>query len=252
MSFGMFDPCGHSDIMRVHFEVGETAVTVVSDKEYIDVAEEAIFEAREIIQKKIAEDWFFGTTYDPYPSKKDDELIERMCQASLMAGVGPMAGVAGAVAFYAVKKMKEAGAKFAIVENGGDIALLIDRDITVGIFQNDERFKGLALSIPKREGIFGICSSSGAIGPSVSLGNTGISTVFSDDVILADACATALGNMIKDGSEEEMSSAVERIGRIDCVKGCLCIANGKMAMFGEVPQLVKADNNVEASSIIFF
>ena len=118
MPLGMFNACRYPDIMRAHFEVGETAVTVVSDKEYIDVAEKAIFEAREIIQRKIAEDPFFGTTYDPYPSKKDDELIDRMCQASLMAGVGPMAGVAGAVAYYAVRKMKEAGAKFAIVENG--------------------------------------------------------------------------------------------------------------------------------------
>jgi len=251
VSLGMFDACSDPDIMRAHFEVGETAVTVVSDEEYIGVAEKAIFEAREIIQRKIADDPFFGTTYDPYPSSDEDELIERMCQASIIAGVGPMAGVAGAVAYHAVKRMKEAGAKFAIVENGGDIALLIDRDVTVGIFQNDERFRGLALSIPKREGIFGICSSSGKIGPSVSLGNTGISTVFSDDVILADACATALGNMIKEGSEEEMSYAVESIGRIDCVKGCLCISNGRMAMYGEVPQLVRSDGGGEASSIIF-
>lgn len=238
--------------MRAHFEVRETAVTVVSDSEYIDVAEKATFEAREIIERKIADDPFFGTTYDPYPaSDDDDELIRHMCQASVLAGVGPMAGVAGAVALYAVTRMREAGAKYAIVENGGDIALLIDRDITVGIFQDDERFRELALSIPEREGIFGICSSSGAIGPSVSLGNTGISTVFSDDVILADACATALGNLIKTGDEEEMSSAVEKIGNIDGVKGCMAISNGRMAMFGDVPQLVRADGGTKASSIIF-
>ena len=116
---------------------------------------------------------------------------------------------------------------------------------------DDERFGKLAFHIPKREGIFGICSSSGAIGPSVSFGNTGISTVFSDDVILADACATALGNLIKDGDEDEMSSAVESIGGIDCVRGCMCIANGKMAMFGDVPHLVKAKGDTTASSIIF-
>lgn len=251
MSLGMFHTCGDFDTMRVHFEVEETAVTIISDEEYIPVAENAIFEAREIIKKKISGDSYFGMTLGPYDQSEDHELLKEMCQASLIAGVGPMAGVAGAIAYYAVKKMKEAGAKFAIVENGGDIALLIDRDVTVGIYQNDERFKDLAFLIPKREGIFGICSSSGIIGPSVSFGNTGISTVFSDDVILADACATALGNMIKNGDEREMSLAVERIGSTDCVTGCMCIANGKMAMYGDVPQLVEAKSNTTASSIIF-
>ena len=163
-----------------------------------------------------------------------------------------MAGVAGAVAVFAVERMVEAGAGFAIVENGGDIALRIDRDVTVGVFQDDERFRELAFRIPKRNGIFGICSSSGKVGPSVSFGKSGISTVFSDDVILADACATALGNLIKDGGADEMSSALERIGKVDGVDGCAAISNGLFAMFGDVPELVKADpKDTTASSIIF-
>ena len=134
--------------MKSHFEIGETAVTVISDEEYISVAEQAIFEARERILRKISEDPFFMTTYDPYPvSEDDDELIKRMCDASKLADVGPMAGVAGAVAVFAVEKMSEAGAPYAIVENGGDIAMKIDRDVTVGVFQDDERFKELAFRI---------------------------------------------------------------------------------------------------------
>ena len=253
MPVGMFDPCGHPDIMKSHFEIGETAVTVISDEEYIGIAEQAIFEARERILRKISEDPFFMTTYDPYPvSKDDDELIRRMCEASESAGVGPMAGVAGAVAVFAVEKMCQAGASYAIVENGGDIALKIDRDVTVGVFQDDERFRELAFRIPKRDGIFGVCSSSGNIGPSVSFGRSSISTVFSDDVILADACATALGNMIRNGEADEMSSALERIGNIEGVDGCAAISNGLFAMFGSVPELVKADpKDATASSIIF-
>ena len=253
MPLGMFGTCGHTDIMKCHFEVGETAVTVISDERYIKVAEEAIFEARERILRKISEDPFFMTTYDPYPvSDDDDELIRRMCEVSQKAGVGPMAGVAGAVAVFAVERMCGAGADYAIVENGGDIALRIDRDINVGVFQDDEKFRELAFRIPKRDGIFGICSSSGKIGPSVSFGSTGISTVFSDDVILADACATALGNLVNDGEGKEMSDALERIGRIEGVDGCVCISNGLLAMFGDVPEMIRADHkDTTASSIIF-
>ena len=253
MSLGMFDPRSDSDIMKSHFEIGETAVTVISDEEYISVAEQAIFEARERILRKISEDPFFMTTYDPYPvSEDDDELIKRMCEASQLADVGPMAGVAGAVAVFAVEKMAEAGAPYAIVENGGDIAMKTDRDVTVGVFQDDERFRELAFRIPKRDGIFGVCSSSGNIGPSVSFGKSSISTVFSDNVILADACATALGNLIRNGEADEMSSALEKIGKIEGVDGCAAISNGLFAMFGDVPELVKADpGETSASSIIF-
>ena len=253
MPLGMFGPRGHTDAMRHHFEVGETAVTVISDDEYVGIAQQAVFDAREIILRKISEDPFFKTTYDPYPvSKDDDELIQRMCQASVIAGVGPMAGVAGAVAVFAVESMVEEGAGFAIVENGGDIALKIDRDITVGVYQDDERFRDIAFRIPKREGIFGICSSSAKIGPSVSLGKTNISTVFSDDVILADACATALGNLIRYGGQEEMSYALETIGRKEGVEGCVSISDGLMAMFGNVPELIRAEQkDITASSIVF-
>ena len=249
----MFDSCSHTDIMKQHFEIEETAVTVISDERYIGTAEQAIFDARDIIKRKIAEDPFFGTTYDPYPvSNDDDELIRRMCQASEFAGVGPMAGVAGAVAVYAVERMAEAGAEYAIVENGGDIALKIDRDITVGVFQDDERFRDIAFRVPKRDGIFGICSSSGNVGPSVSFGRSSISTVFSDDVLLADACATALGNLVGNGGEQQLSEALEEIGSTEGVDGCMCISNGLLAMFGRVPELIRADKgDTEASSIRF-
>lgn len=236
--------------MRQHFEIGETAVTVISDERYIRTAEQAVFDARDIILRKISEDPFFRTTFDPYPvSEDDDDLIQRMCQASNIAGVGPMAGVAGAVAVFAVERMVSEGADYAIVENGGDIAMKIDRDVTVGVFQDDERFRDIAFKVKKRGGIFGICSSSAKVGPSVSFGNSSISTVFSDDVILADACATALGNMIRDS---EMSSALEDIGKRDGVEGCVCISDGLMAMFGDVPELIRAEQkDVTASSIIF-
>jgi hypothetical protein len=62
--------------------------------------------------------------------------------------------------------------------------------------------------------------------------------VFSDDVILADCCATALGNLVKD--ESSLSEALEKIGSIDGVKGCLACIGGKVAMFGDIPEMVDA------------
>ncbi len=226
--------------MRTRFQVKETVVTIVCDEEFLRVAEDAIFEARSIIESKIADDPFFGMTYDPYPESEDDDpLIRRMCRASVLSNVGPMAGVAGAVAVYAVERMSEAGAKESIVENGGDIAFLSDRKVPVGLFADHPVLKDVAFEISS-EGITGICSSSAKIGPSVSLGSSNVCTVFSDDVILADCCATALGNLVKD--EASLQEALETVGSIDGVRGCLACIGDKVAMYGDVPDMVRTSH----------
>ena len=225
--------------MKYHFQFKETIVNIVCDELYLKVAEDAIFEARKIIEDKVAEDEFFKITYEPYrASPKDHELIQRMCNASLLSDVGPFAGVAGAVATYSVEKIHSKNANLAIVENGGDIAFLSHEPKIIGLFADHPVLKDIAFKI-QSDRITGICSSSAKIGPSVSLGKSNVCTVFSDDVILADCCATALGNLVKD--ESSLSNALETIGSIEGVKGCLACAGNKVAMYGDIPEIVEAD-----------
>jgi ApbE superfamily uncharacterized protein (UPF0280 family) len=225
--------------MRTRFQYKETIVSIVCEEPFAKVAEQAIFEARDIIERKVAEDPFFRITYEPYPASSDDDtLIQRMCNASEISGVGPFAGVAGAVAVHAVERTKEAGAREAIVENGGDIAFLSDRQVPVGLFADHPVLKDVAFMVSS-DGITGICSSSAKIGPSVSLGSSNVCTVFSDDVILADCCATALGNLVTD--EDSLSEALEKVGSLQGVKGCMACIGGKVAFYGDVPEMVEAD-----------
>ncbi len=237
-------------MIREHFEIAETAVTVISEPEYIRIAKDAVFEARSQVERKIALDPYFKITYEPYPASKDDGyVVERMCNASLKASVGPMAAVAGAIAEYAVKKMAEAGAKYAVVDNGGDIALISDREVLIGMYAdiNNQR---LSLKMPPADRIIGICSSSASVGPSVSFGRSDISTVISRDVSLADACATALGNMIKDN--ENMAEHLEKICGIDGVEGCLAYCGGSLGMCGNVPEIVGSRPKDEIITRIMF
>lgn len=224
--------------MRELFRFRETAATIVCEPEHLQVVKRGIFEARDIIESKIADDPFFGITYDPYPpSGKDDPLIRRMCEASVLAGVGPMAGVAGAVAVYGVEAAREAGAREAIVENGGDIAFLSYRRMPIGVFADHPVFRDVAFDM-RHDGITGICSSSAKIGPSVSFGGSDVCTVFSDDVILADCCATALGNLVT--GEGAVSEALESIAAIEGVRGCMAVCGDKVAVCGDVPELIPA------------
>ncbi len=224
--------------MRARFQYRETIVTVICDDGLRDIAFDGLFEARAIIEAKISEDPFFGITYDPYPTVEDDHpLIRRMCDASVLSGVGPMAGVAGAVAVFAAERLLEAGSSKIVVENGGDIAFLSSEPMPIGIFADHPVFRDMAFSMSS-DRITGICSSSRTVGPSVSFGQSSISTVFSDDVVLADCCATALGNLVSD--EASMAEAVEHIGSIEGVRGCMSCCGDKVAMFGDIPEMVPA------------
>ena len=225
--------------MRFSLSYRESILTVVCDDGLRDAAFDAMMEARYSVESKISEDPFFGITYDPYPaSPGDDELVRRMCDASAVAGVGPMAGVAGAVAVHIAERLVEMGSSYAVVENGGDIAFYSPEPRLVGIFADHPVFRDLAFSVSS-DRIIGICSSSRTVGPSVSFGTSSISTVFSDDVILADCCATALGNLVRD--EASIQSAVEDIGSRAGVRGCMACCGDKVAMFGDIPEMVPAD-----------
>jgi hypothetical protein len=90
----------------------------------------------------------------------------------------------------------------------------------------------------RSDSVTGICSSSAKIGPSVSLGGSNVCTVFSDDVILADCCATALGNRVT--GEDSLEDALESIGSIPGVRGCMACIGDRVAFFGDVPEMVEA------------
>ena len=122
----------------------------------------------------------------------------------------------------------------------------------IGVFSGDDKFKDIAFSIPPTDRVFSICSSSGKVGPSVSFGNSGICTVFSNDPVLADCCATAFGNMIREGTSEEMSQASEDIASIDDVSGCVCVSNGLIAMCGDIPEMVSVSSTESNVTKILF
>ena len=225
--------------MRTRFRYKETILTILCDEGMDRVISDAVFEARSIIESKIAEDPFFGITYDPYPvDDGDDPLIQNMRRASELSGVGPMSGVAGAVALRTAERLVEAGSSVAVVENGGDIAFYSPGPVPVGLFADHPVLTDMAF-LMESDHITGVCSSSRTVGPSVSFGNSSISTVFSDDVILADCCATALGNLVKD--EGSLQSSVERIGSLEGVKGCMSCCGDKVAIYGDIPEIVPAD-----------
>jgi ApbE superfamily uncharacterized protein (UPF0280 family) len=78
----------------------------------------------------------------------------------------------------------------------------------------------------------GVCASSGTIGHSLSLGKSDAVCVVSDSCFLADAAATAIGNMIQ--TKQDLEKAMEFGKKIQNVNGIIIIQGEHIAMWGDI------------------
>lgn len=224
-------------MIREPFHFRETFATILADDPaHIAAAKAGILAARQVLEAHIARDPFFAATFDPYEPDSDEELIVRMADAARKAGVGPMAAVAGAIAWAGVEEMAEAGAKFGVIDNGGDIALIADRPVRVGVHAGGAALSNrVAFVVPAQEKILGICTSSATVGPSISFGIADAVTIFSHDVALADAWATAICNEIRPSDH----SVLDRVDPAE-VSAVFVIMGETVVRWGELPPLVPA------------
>jgi hypothetical protein len=224
-------------MIREHFQYRETIATILADDPaHVEAARDGLLAARQEVERCIAEDPFFAITFSPYRPEFRGRVVDRMADAALEAGVGPMAAVAGAIAWSGAEAMQRAGAAYGIIDNGGDIAIFSDREVTVGVHAGGAPLSNrIAFSVPPTGGILGICTSSATVGHSVSLGIADAVTVFCPDVAVADAWATALCNTVTPYDDDAF-------GPLDGtrVQGVLVIIGDRVAMWGTLPPLVGA------------
>lgn len=224
-------------MIRAHFQFKETITTILAEEQaWIDVAKEAMITARQDLERYIARDRFFQMTLEPFTPDKGPFIAERMAVAARGAGVGPMAAVAGTIAAIGVEAMARAGALFGVIDNGGDIALITDRPLRVGVYAGASSLSGkVAFVVPPQPAIYGICTSSATVGPSLSFGVADAVTVFSADPSVADAWATALCNQLRPGE----TTAFDRLPGSG-VDGAVAILGDEVQRFGSVPPMVGA------------
>ena len=88
------------------------------------------------------------------------------------------------------------------------------------------------LLIHERMMPLGICSSSGTVGHSLSMGIADLICLLSPSASLADSAATAIGNKIKKMSDLE--KVADWANEIDGIIGGLAIVEEKMATWGDL------------------
>ena len=236
--------------MKERFRLKETIVWITADeKRYVEIAKEEITRQRKELERFVREHPYFLVTFERYhvdevgvggtrKKEKPPEIVRRMIDAASTFGIGPMAAVAGAIAEFAVETMRAAGATHATVDNGGDIALITDLEVLVGVYAGESSFSNnIALRIKPSPSLVGICTSSGTVGHSISFGTADAATVISGSASLSDAAATALCNAVTDVHSVKDSFRV--IDHVAGVEGALVIYKYVLATWGNLPELVK-------------
>ncbi len=229
-----------SDLRLCFFsvKVKETDLWVAVDRnayheELPSIIEQLVYKERKSLENYLKQYPHFMSNLKPCVLEGNPpELFRLMIRAANQAGVGPMAAVAGAFADLVGVYLKDL-AREVVVENGGDIYLKAVEPLYVGIYAGNSELSGkLALKITPGQTPLGVCTSSGLVGPSLSFGRADAAVALSPSVPLADACATALGNMVKTASDLE--PALNYAEKIQGITGAVIICEGKVAAWGDI------------------
>ncbi len=213
---------------------GETDLAIYAAKRLEGPARAAVLTYRQDLERYIRKHPEFGTSLEPLNAGADAPMIVRaMADAAARALVGPMAAVAGAVAEFVGRDLLQFSGEM-IVENGGDIFIRSAKKRILGIYAGDKSpFTGqLAIEIGPREEGVGVCTSSGTVSHSLSFGKSDAVVIISEDTALADAVATATGNILK--TPDDIEKAIGFAKSVDGVSGVLVMIGDTMGSWGDI------------------
>lgn len=214
-------------------QVKETDLYLRATRDLSENARQSVFRHRYQMEGYILAHPDFLLSLTPLPADEfAPPIVRRMIRAGQAAGVGPMAAVAGAMAEAVGEDLLEECPE-VMVENGGDIFLASSRETRVGIFAGSSPLSlRLGLVVPPAGHPWGVCTSSGTVGPSLSFGRADAVCILSPSASLADAAATAVGNLVS--SPGDLEEGLRRAKAIEGVSGAVIILGEKLAAWGEV------------------
>ena len=221
------------DLLSFNVTVKETDLYLRASSNLKPKAHRLVLKYRRQLEKYIERHPAFLTSLEPVSVTEGAPLIVRqMVEAAQKAGVGPMASVAGAIAEFVGSELLAFSPEI-IVENGGDIYLKSLKTRIVGIYAGKSPLNGkIGLEIKGQDTPLGICTSSGTVGHSFSYGKADAVVVLSRSAVLADAAATAIGNLINHPAD--ITAGIEFAKSIAGLEGVVIIKDNDIGIWGEV------------------
>lgn len=224
---------GREGLVGFRVAVKETDLMILAQQDLSAESRDLIIQERQQLEAYIRQHPEFLTTLAPCPPDPyAPPLVRDMLRAAAAAGVGPMAAVAGAIA----ARVGQALLTFSeevIVENGGDIFMHLRRPATVSLYAGRSPLSHkLGLRIHPEPETWGVCTSSGTVGHSLSLGQADAACVVAADTALADACATALGNRVTGAAA--VHEALDWVASIPGIAGALVVVGEHLGAWGQI------------------
>lgn len=225
------------DLVYFNLSINQTDLHVGAEKILKQMAQQSVINSRRQVTEEIKRNREFLTSMVPLTvPTMVPALIRNMYQASLLAGTGPMAAVAGAIAEQTAIDLHQHSQE-VIVENGGDLCVIGSKDRIIGIYAGESPLSNrIGVKVNANNRPLGICTSSGTIGHSLSMGKSDAAVIIAPSTALADAVATQLGNKIK--CENDIQNALNWAIMVEGVCGALAILNDKIGAVGDI-ELVK-------------
>jgi len=213
--------------------VRETDLLILAARDLSSRAREVVVQERARLESYIQAHPDFLTSLTPWPEDPfAPAVVREMVEAGRRAGVGPMAAVAGALA-ERVGRALLAESPEVIVENGGDLFVALTRPATIALYAGSSPLsQRVGLRLAPEETPVGVCTSSGTVGHSLSLGRADAACVLAATAALADALATALGNRVQ--APGDIDAALAWLAGIPGARGGVVVVGETLGAWGQV------------------
>jgi len=202
------------DLVSSFVTVKETDLHILAAKNTAEEGCHFVHRYRNQLENYIAAHPEFLTAL--VPLKQDTlapPIVKGMLKAAAAADVGPMAAVAGAIAEFVGRDLLESGLHEVMVENGGDIFLARKKECVAAIFAGQSPLnQKVGIRIPAAMMPVGLCTSSGTIGHSLSLGKAAGRENINDVLALARNISGLLGVVIICGENMGVWGQIDLVG----------------------------------------
>lgn len=195
-------------------------------------AGDELLRLRKAVLNYSAGDPLFAGSLEPVAGKERvPPEIHTMLQCARQTRTGPMSSVAGLFAGQVGNRLiREYGLDEIVVENGGDLFIRNRSDLTTLIHAGSSALSD-RVALILTPGTWGVCTSSGTVGHSLSFGCADAVTVITESAPLADAWATALANRVTGAGKIEQ--VLEMVNGIPGILGCSIVVADQIGIRGQ-------------------
>jgi ApbE superfamily uncharacterized protein (UPF0280 family) len=160
------------------------------------------------------------------------DIIKDMSRYSEEADVGPMAGVAGAIAEYIGMRMSSRH-RLVFCNNGGDIYYRSPVEESFFLSAPGSPLDNMIkICVPSAIEGKGLCTSSGIFGHSINMGRAYAVSVLTNNACLADVWATAISNRIR--SHLDLEHVLKWCKETECIEGVVVLVDDYLGACGDI------------------